>query len=197
MKKSKTTITDLISLRTLQKIQDNFSDALGISVSMRDLNGQLITQISNMSKLWEYIETQPRIKELWSEPSQKAWEECLSTGDIVIYERKAGTYTFTTPIAINGKVMGFFVGGLVRLGNPNMELCKQEAKTLGLELDQFLDLFLQLPLVTIEKFRAAGNLLKVIANTISTLEFEKQHHSLNQYSSHVEKSNTLQNTTDH
>ncbi|MFA5829070.1 MAG: PocR ligand-binding domain-containing protein [Candidatus Gracilibacteria bacterium] len=169
---SKLKLTDVISLRTLQKIQDSFADAAGMPVSLRDLDNELITNISNKTNLWRVIETIPEMKALWNEKNLEALEESVKTGEVIIYERHAETYTFAVPVTVNGRSLAYFIGGLVRFGNPNIELCKKEAELLRISLDEFLDLYLQVPLITRKRLEAAGYLLKTIANTISNLEIE-------------------------
>lgn len=172
---SKLRITDVISLRTLQRIQDNFSDAAGIPVSLRDLNNELITDHSNKTKLWSTIEKNPEIKAIWNEKNLAALDESIQSGEVIIFERKAEVYTFIVPVTVNGRALAYFVGGLVRFTNPNIELCKKEAELMHISLDEMLDLYLQVPLVTRKRMEAAGNLLKTIANTISNLEIESTH----------------------
>ncbi len=165
-------ITELVSIRTLQKIQDNFSTALGISLSIRNIDGELLTKSINHSKLWQLVHRNPasEVKEIGN--LKTAFQKCERTGQIVIFERFPDTSTFASPIYINGKIIAFFVGGLVRLGNPNLDLASELAKQLKVDLDTYLDAYLSLPLFTNDSLEASANLIKLIGTTISTLELE-------------------------
>lgn len=165
-------ITDVVSLRTLQKIQDSFSTALEIPLSIRNLEGKLLTRISNESKLWNLIKTNPATDGTLKTILKEAFQKSLRTGQVIIFERYIDTKAFAAPININGKTLGFFVGGLVRFGNPNLETCLKEADKLGIDQDEYLEAYLELSLFTPERLQAAATLIKIISNTISTLEFK-------------------------
>lgn len=165
-------LSELISLRTLQKIQDFYALALGIPLTIRDYKGKTLTKLSNSTTLWNYIHSHPEIEKKLSKNLAEAVEKCQRTGQIVIFERHPDSQAFLAPIYINGKIFAFFVGGLVRFGNPNLTVAAEMAKQLKIDLDTYLDAYLSLPLFTKDRLEAAANLIKVIGNTISTLELQ-------------------------
>lgn len=169
---SNRSLTELISVRTLEKIQDNFTEATRISCVVRDIKGDTVTKYSNPSRLWLEISKHPDILQQANDNLFKHFEKCIKTGQCEIYERYFDTYTFTVPITINGRIYGFFIGGLARIANPSMENCRIEAKRLGLDLDSFLEMYLELPLINKERLLACANLLKLISSTITTLSKE-------------------------
>lgn len=165
-------LTDLVSARTLEKIQDNFSEATGISCAIRNLNGELITKQSNPSKLWSEVIKHPAIEKEYAARLLKILNKCVSHGQIEIFPRYMDAHAYVVPIFLEGRVSAFFIGGLTRFGNPEMDLCNIEATKLGIELDAFLEMYLELPIVTEEKLIACANLFKIIASTISSLAKE-------------------------
>lgn len=160
-------ITDFISIRTLEKIQDNFSNATGISCVIRDLKGDTITKFSNPSRLWLEVIKNPEIEKETSINLVNILEKCHRTSQIEIYKRYLDTYAFAVPIIINGQITAFFIGGLARLGNPKIETCNAEAQRLHLDLDDFLEMYLELPLVQLNRLQSCANLLKMIGTIIS------------------------------
>lgn len=165
-------INKMLSQQTLQKIQDNYSTALGIPLSIINNEGETITLPSNQSKLWNLIKDHPILgigtkKELFS-----SIQKSERTGQVVIFERHSDCFGFTAPIYANGQIIAYFVGGFVRFGNPNIENAERFAKQLNIEIDTYLDAFLSLPFFTEEKLEASAKLIKIIGSTIYTLEEE-------------------------
>lgn len=160
----------ILSIPTLQKIQDNYSTALGIPISIRDIDGKLITNISNPSKLWTLIHQLPEAESKLNKPLEQAIEKCLKSGQTIIFERLPDTQTFLAPIYTNGKIQAFFIGGLVRFGNPNLEIAIKHSSEFGLEIDTYLDAYLSLQFFTRARLEASANLIRTIGSTIANLE---------------------------
>lgn len=165
-------LADLLSVRTIEKIIDNFSEATELGCIVRDLNGKAITKACNPTKLWQEVVKHPHIEKEYHTVLLQTLEKCTKTGQIEIYNRYLDTYAFSVPIYIEGRITAFFVGGLARFGNPDMELCAAEAKKLNIDLDAFLEMYLMLPIITQEKLEACANLLRIVGSTISTLAKE-------------------------
>ncbi|MBD3270808.1 PAS domain S-box protein [Candidatus Peregrinibacteria bacterium] len=164
-------ITQLVSLRTLQKIQDFYTTALGFSLSIRNSEGEQIIKPTFNSKLWDFVTKHPEMEKKLSQNLLDAYEKCERTGQVIIFERCPDTLAFVAPINFNGHIIAFFVGGMVRQGNPNLDTALLQAENMNVSIDEYLDAYLNLPLITYKKLEAAGNLIKVIGSTISNLEF--------------------------
>ena len=165
-------LTDFVSIKTLEKIQDNFSEATGISCVIRDIVGNAVTKFSRPSRLWLEVIKHHDIEKEANESLVKALDKCVKNGNIEIYQRYLDTYAFAVPMMMESKIKTFLIGGLVRYGNPNLELCDKEAKRLGVDIDSFLEMYLELPLVTREKLMACANLLKIIAHALTSVAEE-------------------------
>ncbi len=167
-----TSLTDVVSMRTLEKIQDNFSEATGISCVMRNLKGEPVTKFSRPSRVWLEIVKHPSIEKELEPVLLAGLSKSFKTGQIQIIQRYMDTYTFIVPIGIEGHILGFLIGGLVRYGNPNIVNCTKEADRLGTDLDTFLEMYLELTLVTPERLEASANMFKIVAQSISSLAKE-------------------------
>ena len=163
-------IKKLFSLQTLQKIQDNYSTALGIPIYVKNSDGESITLPSNPGKLWELIHNNKPAFEHFSHLLTNAIEKCNRTGQIVLFERFPDSQTFLAPIYANGKIAAYFIGGLVRFGNPNIEKAEKQSELLGISIDIYLDAYLNLPFFTKERLEASANLIRIIGTTIYSLE---------------------------
>ena len=95
--KAKDQLTNL-PLQVLQKIQDNYSTALGIPISIRNIDGELVTKLSNASRLWNLIHSSPEAEKNLLKILKEAKEKCQRTGQIVTHERHPDTHTFLAPI---------------------------------------------------------------------------------------------------
>lgn len=154
-------LVELVSTRTLQRLQDTFAEALGISAVILDLQGNALTNGRFNS---DFLATHCKATrhEIMKGIEQKK---------VHIYECQSGVFSFVAPIMVEGRPIGIVKGGQVRLGNPDLKLCKQRAEALDVTFDEFLEAFLSLPLFTRERLVAAADLLRMVASTISTMAY--------------------------
>lgn len=174
-KKNEVSLADLVSLRTLQRIQDNFAQALGISLSIFDVEtNEQITKRSNMSTFCDRMRSFPEFLDCCTNNSVKFGKKCIDSIKPIVWECHAGLYAFSVPIMVGGKVAAYFKGGQVRLTNPDIAQCKTVAEKYGMDFDTYLEMYLATPLFAEEKLGATVELLRVMANTISTLAVSGQ-----------------------
>ena len=167
-----TSLTDIVSIRTLEKIQDNFSQSTGIGCVMRNLKGEPITKFCRPSRLWLEVMKHPDIEKELEPLLLMSLDKCMKSGQVQIFQRYMDTYIFVVPVGIDGRILGFLVGGLVRLGNPNIVNCTKEAARLDVDLDTFLEMYLELSLMTKERLEASANLFRIVASSLSSLAKE-------------------------
>jgi PAS domain S-box-containing protein len=160
----------MVSLQTLQKIQDNYSLSLGIPIYIKNSEGEALTNPTNPGKLWELIHKNSQTESRFASYLSDAIEKCNRTGQIVLFERLPDTQTFLAPIYAGGKIIAYFIAGLVRYGNPNLEMAEKQAEIMGVNIDVYLDAFLNLPFFTKERLEASANLIRIIGSTIYSLE---------------------------
>lgn len=159
-------------MEALEKIQENYSTALGIPVSIRDTEGELLSKVCNPSKLWNLIDTLPNAEEKWRSLLKTAIDKCRRTGQVVVFERIPDSQAFLSPIFSGGQIVAFFVGGMVRFGNPNLDVAIKLSEEMNIDLDTYLDAYLNLHFFTQERLYAAANLIKTFGSTISNFEAE-------------------------
>jgi len=192
-------LSKLISLRTLKRIIEYYEIALGFHLIIRNTQGELLITSSKPSTLWNYIHTNHQTEINLQDILQKAFTKCERTGQIVIFERHPDTHAFTAPIYISGQIRAFFIGGLVRFNNPNLDIAKIQSERLGITLDNYLEAYLDLPLMNHDKFEACANLIKIIGSTFYTLEIEGNEIKINQQKiqqKYKELSNDLSKTSE-
>ncbi len=100
-------LAELVSIRTLEKIQDNFAVATGISCVMRDLNGNTITKMSYPSSLWETVTKNKDINDQAAIRLLQAFDKTIRTGQIEIIPRYLDLHAFVAPIFVEGRIIAF------------------------------------------------------------------------------------------
>lgn len=184
--------TKLISQQTLQRIQESYSLALGLPISIKDIRGNTLVPAASQGKLWDLIKGNTELQGVFAEQLFNSIEKCYRTGQIVVFERHPDCHAFLAPIYAGGKIIAFFLSGMVRFGNPNLDTAEKASNTLHIEIDTYLDAFLNLPFFTLDRLQASANLIRIIGSTIYNLEglgseikeknqeIQEENHKLNQ-----------------
>jgi len=165
-------LTDVIDLALLQKIQDSFVDATGVSSIITDLDGKPITQPSNFSGVCNLIRKSEKgrancfksdkIIGLKAGQEQKPfYGECYSCGFI-----DAGA-----PIIVAGKQLGIWMIGQSNIGKVDDERIKKYALEIGVDPEIMLKEYLQMGNMDIHQFENVTNFLWLMAQEISNLAF--------------------------
>ena len=108
-------LTDLIDIDILQKIQDVFSELSGMSSLTTDADGNPITEGSNLTSFCtQYIrQTELGIKRCY-ECDRNGARCSLESGCTAVYRCHAGLTDYSSPILVEGRIIGIFLGGQVR-----------------------------------------------------------------------------------
>lgn len=108
-------LADLMSVETLQKIQDNFSTAVGVAMVMVDPEGNPITRPSGFSGFCDAIRSDPKWRQRCFHCDAVGGRAALSSGEPTIYKCHCGLMDFSAPISIRGEYLGAAVCGQVSL----------------------------------------------------------------------------------
>lgn len=173
-------LTDLIDVDTLQKIQDAFSTMSGAAALTTDINGVAVTEGSNFTDFcMRYTRT--------SEVGCSRCEECdhlgaelaLKEGRSVVYPCHAGLLDFAAPIMANGKMVGCFIGGQVLTKHVDPEYIHQVANEIGVDPDEYLAAAEKINIMDQKHLDHATESLFTIANVLSNLAYSSylMHHA--------------------
>ena len=168
------TLTDLIDVATLQKIQDAFADMAGVAALTTDINGVAVTEGSNFTDFCMRY-TRP------SDVGRTRCEQCdhlgaeiaLKEGRSVVYPCHAGLLDFAAPIMANGKMVGCFIGGQILTEKPDQDKIRQVAKEIDVDSDKYWEAAEKVNIVPQEKLEKATVSLFTIANVLSDLAYSK------------------------
>ncbi len=133
-------LTDFISVEMLQKIQDAFSDMVGMAALTADKNGTAVTHGSNFSDFcMKYTRSSPLGAQYCKECDRMGAHMAMDMGRPSVYFCHAGLIDYAAPILANGKIVGCFIGGQVLSHEPDIERIAKVADRLGIDRDEYIE----------------------------------------------------------
>lgn len=156
-------ILDLIEKERLQLLQDLFSDATGVAVSMIDKEGKHVTRVSNFL---DFCMKYTRGSKVGLERCQKCDKEGVGT-----YFCHAGLMDFAADIVVNGEKLGAILGGQVLPAPPDYDKFRKVAEEIGVNPDEYIEALKQVPIKTEQSIRAAAQLMSEMINMLVNIEY--------------------------
>lgn len=166
-------LTDLIDVEALQRIQDGFSKYTGMAALTTDVDGTPITQGSGFTKFCMELTRKSAV-------GCKKCEKCDSEGAFMTLEKgkatayvcHAGLMDFAAPIMIEGKVVGSFIGGQVRIGDIDESEMINRAKEYGIDPAEYVKASNATSLTTKEDVEKAAEFISELASGISLMAYK-------------------------
>ncbi len=173
-------LTDLIDVKTLQDIQDGFSNATGMAALTTDANGTAVTRGSNFTDFCMELTRKSKIGCQRCEKCDKqGGENTMRTGNASTYYCHAGLVDFAAPIMINGKFIGSFIGGQVLPSAANEEKFRKYASEVNIDPDEYVKAVKKVKVVPKHQIDMAAEFLHTIANVLSKIAYSNYIASLN------------------
>lgn len=180
------TLTDLFEVDMLQRIQDAFSKMTGIASLITDANGKPVTIGSNFTDFCAKYTRKSMIGCLRCEQCDKRGAElALKSGSSITYYCHAGLMDFAAPIMAGDTMIGCFVGGQILTEPPDITKVMQVAAELNIDLINYLQSVLEVPVIERVKLENAANFLYTLTNILSTISYHK--YIMNQANKEIEK----------
>lgn len=180
------TLTDLFDVDMLQTIQDAFSKMTGFAAQITDANGKPVTKGSNYTDFCNKYTRKSPIGCLRCEQCDKRGAELsLKSGSSITYFCHTGLTDFAAPIMAGDTMIGCFIGGQVLTSPPDVTKVMQVAAELDIDLINYLQSVLEVPIVDREKVENAANFLYTLTNILSTISYHK--YVMNQANIEIEK----------
>ena len=167
-------LTDLIDKSTLQKIQDAFSNMVGMAALTTDSTGLPVTEGSNFTEYCMKYTRQSKV-------GCARCEECDRYGAVMTQESghptsyycHSGLIDFAAPIIADGKMVGSFIGGQVLTEKPDPEKIKKVAEEIGVDFDEYWTAIEKVQVIPKEKIDNATDFLFTIASVLSDMAMGK------------------------
>lgn len=163
-------LTDLIDIKFLQSLQDNFAKTIGVASLTVDDKGP-ITKPSNFTNFCtNFIRATDAGAEKCNECDIQGGKLAIEKGEPVIYTCHTGLTHFVVPIIVEGRHLASILGGQISLETPDEKHFKAIAEELGItKKDKYLKALGEIQVVSEEKIKTATQLLYIVANSISEI----------------------------
>ncbi len=173
-------LTDLIDVKTLQDIQDGFSNATGMAALTTDENGVAVTQGSNFTDFCMELNRKSSIAcQRCEQCDKQGGEGTMRTGRAMAYSCHAGLVDFAAPIMLNGKFIGSFIGGQVLPEPPDEEQFRRYATEVGIDPDRYINALRKVKIVPKHQIDMAADFLCTIANVLSKIAYSSYVEAMN------------------
>ncbi|MDT8306152.1 MAG: PocR ligand-binding domain-containing protein [Anaerolineae bacterium] len=166
------TIGHYFDIDILQRIQDTFAQAMGVAAVTVDRDGKPVTRTSNFQPICLYFrETSgglARCQASDAEGGEAAFAKCAPHA----YVCKSGLLDAAAPITVDGEYIGCVLCGQVLPADARAEFIEEiisRAEAIGLSPDEVIPLVRKVPVMPRWRFRAAAEMLSVVANYIIEL----------------------------
>lgn len=167
-------LTDLISIETLQKIQDSFSTMSGIAAVTTDVYGIAITRPTNFSEFCvKYIRSTEVGRKRCEECDRAGAEMAHKAGRSCAYYCHAGLMDFAAPIIVDGHMIGCFIGGQLLTKPVNEEECRIVARETGVDAEKLLEAARKVRIMDKDTIDKSTTALYDIANVLSEVAYNK------------------------
>jgi ligand-binding sensor protein len=170
---------DLVNLYDWQKIQDSFSEALGVTLRTVDLTGSLITRISNPTMLL-YEEINPKTpgfsRFCMACPIKRGSSEYIGLEEEANFKCPFGLDVHILPIkAVGNKVVSYvIVGPTILEKRKTKEQYIEDAAKAGIEPEKLLDALININVFSHNKIRTILDLLGDIFSYMAQTGFHKK-----------------------
>lgn len=166
-------LTDLVDVQTLQRIQDAFAKATGMAALTVDLNGP-ITQLSNGTDFcMKYTRASQVGAERCNQCDLMGGEQALKTHRPSVYYCHGGLMDFAAPILLGNRQIGSLIGGQVLPVPADENKIRAIARDIGVNEDEYIAALRKIKVVPKESIENAAELLYIIGNTLSEIGAKK------------------------
>ncbi len=166
-------LTDLIDIRTLQRIQDGFSAYTKMASITADANGIPITKESRFTDFCINLTRKSVLGcKRCNECDRAGAIKTLYSGKPIVYYCHAGLIDYASPIMIKDHLIGCFIGGQVRTSDIDEDKFAKTAIELGLDPKEYVKAAKSVILMSKEEVEAAAKFLYEIAHAISEMAYK-------------------------
>ena len=165
-------LTELIDVETLQRVQDAFSDMSGMAALTTDAEGVAVTNGSNFTDFcMKYTRASKFGAFRCGLCDKRGAEIALAAGHSCIYDCHAGLTDFAAPIMVDGRMVGSFIGGQVLTGPPDLDRCRENAKRMGIDPEQYVEAIQKVKVRDRAYIKKASEALYSLADVLSTIAY--------------------------
>ncbi|OPY38209.1 MAG: sensory histidine kinase AtoS [Methanoregula sp. PtaU1.Bin051] len=163
---------DLFNIEEIQRLQDEFAKATGVAVLLTRPDGTPITRPSNFCRLCGEIVRSTETGRLRCQKSDSVLGEFHEGGPFVHTCLSAGLWGAGASIVLGGRHIANWLIGQVRNEAQTEEGMRAYARELGVDEEEFIRAFLEVPVMSPEQFGAVAQSLYILANQLSRYAYQ-------------------------
>lgn len=164
-------ITDLFNIDELQKIQDSFCDALGVSSVITQVDGTPITKPGNFTEFCNIVRSTSKGCKNCNVSDATLGRQNRS-GPIIATCLSGGLWDGGASINIGGRHLANWLIGQVRNEAQDENKIIKYAKEIGVDKDVLIKAFYKVPSMTDSRFSKISGFLYILANELSDKAYQ-------------------------
>lgn len=167
-------LTDLVSIATLQSIQDQFAQLLGVAAFITDLDGQPLAPCSRCSRFCQLVHTTAA----GTASCQASWRAVARSADegVNVHTCHAGIRYASAPVMVGSQRVGMVTAGQFLTEAPDPATFRQQALStgarIGVDGEALAAADGSVEIVSAERALQITKLLAVIANALSSIGYQ-------------------------
>ncbi len=167
-------LTELISIETLQMIQEAFCDVCNLSIGISDENGVNITEDTLPSEFCgNYNKKSPIGRARCELCDKRGGELAAEKGKTVIYHCHAGLVDFAAPIIAHGKIVGNITGGQVRTEELDEAKLRKVAEEIQVNPDEYVEAAKKIRYISQSELKRTTKFLYKMSKIISDMAYDR------------------------
>lgn len=167
------TLTDLIDASILQKIQNAFAKYTNMSSLITDANGVPVTKGSNFSRFCTELVRKSELGCKMCEACDKNGAvEALKSGRPTVYRCHAGLIDYAAPIMLQGRLIGSFLGGQVRVCEIDEEQMRSIARKYSIDEEEYIAASRETSIIPLNDIERAAQFLSEMSETLSDMAYK-------------------------
>ena len=165
-------LQDIFDMDFIQKFQDDFARAVGMTAVTVDLDGTPVTHPTDWTDFcMKYTRGCPKGKARCEKCDADNGAKAAREGRPQVYECHAGLMDFAAPIMLNGKQVGSILGGQVLTQPLDEEKYRRVAQEIGVDPDEYIAAARKIQVVDRTRLDHAAQTLYLFAGAFSKMGY--------------------------
>ena len=163
-------LEDVFDMDFLQKFQDNFARAAGMTAITVDKDGKPVTRPTDWSDFcMKYTRNSSEGCRRCQQCDKNGGETAARTGRPAVYECHAGLMDFGAPILVEGKQIGAILGGQILTAPPDEDKFRAYAAEIGVDPEKYVEAVRKIQIMPKERLEHAAETLFLMATAFSKM----------------------------
>jgi len=178
MHRDSISLRSLVNLEEWQKVQDSFSDTLGITLRTIDINGKQLVKTSGPTQLFNRFPQQSGDCTIFCSErvSKSDIKNKIHTKKLQSFKCPIGLEVFVLPVKVssNNVVAYVLIGPVILNKRRERSEYAEHAKQNGIDLEEFMGALIELNTFSYNKVRSISTLLKNVFSHIAQTGYHKR-----------------------